>query len=60
MTKLQLRSKAALLESINDQLSTEVTYIDYLMRSVGFANGLETFKATAEEIIKTNSQIAQQ
>jgi hypothetical protein len=58
MTKLELRAKTALLESINDQLSTEVTYIDYLMRSVGFANGLETFKATAEEIMRTKSQIA--
>lgn len=58
MTKIELRAKAALLESINDQLSTEVTYIDYLMRSVGFANGLETFKATAEEIMRTNRQIA--
>lgn len=57
MTKLELRAKTALLESVNDQLSTEVTYIDYLMRSVGFANGLETFKATAEEIIRLNSQI---
>lgn len=57
MTKQQLKAKAARLESINDQLSTEVTYIDYLMRSVGFSNGLETFKATAEEIMRTNSQI---
>lgn len=60
MTKTQLRAKAALLESVNDQLSTEVTYLDYLMRCVGFANGVETFKATAEEIMRANnSQIAQ-
>lgn len=58
MTKLQLRAKTARLESINDQLSTEISYLDYLMRSVGFSNGLETFKATAEEIMRTNSQIA--
>lgn len=51
MTKVQLQKKIALLESINDQLSTEVTYIDQLMRLVGFSNGLETVKLTAREIV---------
>jgi hypothetical protein len=52
MTKAQLMKKIALLESINDQLSTEVTYVDHLMRMVGFAGGLEGVKATANEIIE--------
>ena len=52
MTKAQLVKKIALLESINDQLSTEVTYVDYLMKMVGFAHGLTTVKATAEEMIQ--------
>lgn len=51
MTKAQLMKKLAYLESINDQLSTEVSYVDQLMRMVGFAGGLETVKATAHEII---------
>ena len=51
MTKNQLMKKIAVLESINDQLSTEVSYIDQLMRLVGFAGGIETVKATAREII---------
>lgn len=51
MTKAQLMKKIAVLESINDQLSTEVSYVDRLMRMVGFAGGLETIKATAQEII---------
>lgn len=51
MTKSQLLKKIAILESINDQLSTEVTHIDYLMRLVGFSEGLQTIKATAQEII---------
>lgn len=51
MTKKQLLKKIAILESINDQLSTEVSYVDRLMRLVGFAGGLETIKATANEII---------
>jgi hypothetical protein len=52
MTKAQLRKKIAVLESINDQLSTEVSYVDQLMRLVGFSGGLETIKATAQEIIE--------
>jgi hypothetical protein len=51
MTKLQLLKKIAYLESINDQLSTELSYVDRLMRSVGFTGGLEGIKATAQEII---------
>ncbi len=52
MTKAQLLKKIALLESINDQLATEVSYVDQLMRMVGFSGGLQTIKATAEEIIQ--------
>ena len=52
MTKDQLLKKIAYLESINDQLSAEVTYVDQLMRLVGFANGLEGVKATAQEVIE--------
>lgn len=52
MTKEQLIKKIAQLETINDQLSTEVAYIDNLMRLMGFSEGIETVKATAEEIIE--------
>jgi hypothetical protein len=52
MSKKQLEQKIAFLESINDQLSTEVTYIDQLMKLIGFAGGVDTVKATATEIIK--------
>jgi len=51
MTKTQLLKKIAYLESINDQLVTEVSYVDKLMRLIGFAAGLEGVKATAKEII---------
>lgn len=51
MTKVQLLKKIAYLESVNDQLSTEVTYIDHLMRLIGFSEGLATVKATAQEIL---------
>lgn len=51
MTKTQLEKRVAYLESINDQLSTEVCYCDQLMRMLGFSEGLATVKATAKEII---------
>lgn len=52
MTKVQLLKKIANLESLNDQLVTEVTYVDHLMRLVGFSEGINGIKATAEEIIE--------
>lgn len=51
MTKKQLLHKIAVLESVNDQLSTEVAYVDQLMKMIGFAEGIQTVKATAQEII---------
>ncbi len=51
MTKAQLKKKIAYLESINDQLQTEVTYVDNLMRMIGFSEGLSTVKASANEMI---------
>lgn len=52
MTKAQLMKKIAVLESINDQLSAEVEYVDRLMRLLGFSEGLLTVKSTAQEIIE--------
>ena len=52
MTKTQLMKKIAVLESINDQLSAEVEYVDRLMRMLGFSEGLLTVKSTAQEIIE--------
>ena len=51
MTKKELMKKIAMLESLNDQLCTEVMNIDLLMKMVGFASGIETIKATAREMI---------
>ena len=52
MTKAQMLKKIAKLESINDQLSSEVTYVDKLMRMIGFTEGLQTIKMTAQELIE--------
>lgn len=55
MKKTDLLKKVARLESINDQLSTELSYVDQLMRMVGFSNGLETVKLTAKELYDAES-----
>ena len=48
--KIDLVKKLARLESINDQLVSELTYVDRLMRQVGFSEGLESLKSTAQEL----------
>lgn len=53
MTKAQLERRVAVLESINDQLLSEVEYVDHLMKEMGFKEGLSTVKATAKEIIES-------
>lgn len=51
ITKAQLLRKIARLESINDQLQTEVLHVDALLRAVGFEEGLTTLKIAAVEYI---------
>lgn len=46
---IRIRSQ---LESVNDHLMTELTYVDHLLRMVGFAGGLATVKATAREMVE--------
>ena len=58
MTKAQLLKRIAFLESVNDQLSTEVAYVDHLMRLIGFSEGLVTVKATAQEIIDSGMDVS--
>lgn len=40
------------LESVNDHLKTEITYIDHLLRLSGFSRGLESLKEVAIEMIE--------
>lgn len=54
MNDEELKDKVAYLESLNDQLMTEISHIDELMRLLGFANGLETVKETANDIFRKN------
>lgn len=56
VTKKEILHEVAKLESINDQLVSELQYVDQLMKLVGFAEGIETLKATAQELIKLEDE----
>lgn len=43
--------KIAKLESVNDQLVSELNYLETLTRELGFAEGLKTLKEAAKEMI---------
>lgn len=51
----ELEKKVAYLEFVNDQLLTELTYVDELLKQIGFENGLATIKSAAEEVIEEDS-----
>ncbi len=48
--KEKLLERIAQLEFINDQMTAELEYVDELLRSVGFADGLNSVKAAAQEL----------
>ncbi len=50
-----LKTKAARLESVNDQLITELQYVNHLLCMVGFEDGLESLKSAASELIEEAS-----
>jgi len=52
MDQQQLKREIARLESINDQLQTEISYIDDLLRLSGFSRGIESLKEVAREMIE--------
>lgn len=54
--KQTLLKKISELESMNDQLLTEIRYLDTLLREVGFEGGLKTLKCAAEELIEENKE----
>lgn len=60
MTKKDLINKMSQLESINDHLMTELSYVDNLMRLVGFSGGLETVKLTAKELFDSESRLSEE
>jgi hypothetical protein len=56
MNDQDLLKKMAKLESINDQLVSELNYLESLTRSLGFAEGLKTLKEAALEMINTDKK----
>jgi len=46
----KLLERIAQLEFLNDQLTAELHYVDRLLRSVGFSEGLKSVKAAAQEL----------
>jgi len=60
MTKEAMLRKISELESINDQLQTEIRYLDHLLRAVGFEEGLKTLKFAAQELIEQDKQDPQE
>lgn len=50
--------KIAKLETINDQLAAEISYLDQLARSLGFAEGLKTLKSAALEMLESDRKRA--
>lgn len=51
-----LSKKLAKLETINDQLAAEISYLDQLARSLGFAEGLKTLKSAALEMLDSDQK----
>ncbi len=56
MNKTQLQQKIARLESIHDQLEAEIEYIDQLLKSVGFPQGITSAKQVALELLEEENQ----
>lgn len=52
MDENKLIKKIAQLESLNDQLITELEYLDSISRELGFQEGLKTLKAAARELLE--------
>lgn len=52
MKSKDLLKKIAKLETMNDQLTAELQYLEQLTKSLGFAEGLKTLKAAALEMLQ--------
>ncbi|HEX2580033.1 MAG TPA: hypothetical protein VHK67_06510 [Rhabdochlamydiaceae bacterium] len=56
MEKENMLKRISELETINDQLLTELNYLDQLLKQIGFEQGLITLKAAAQELIEEENQ----
>ncbi len=51
MEKEQMQKRISELETLNDQLVAELSYLDRLLKEVGFEKGLATLKMAAQELL---------
>lgn len=56
MKEKNLLKRIAKLETINDQLSSEIQYLEKLTRALGFAEGLKTLKAAALDMLEEDKR----
>jgi hypothetical protein len=54
--KKSLKQKVAFLEFANDQLMSEIHYVDDLLRLIGFPEGLSTVKLAAKEVLEKDEE----
>lgn len=47
-----LEERLQALTATRDELMSELIYVDHLMRSIGFTDGLSTVKQTAKQMCK--------
>lgn len=59
MDKEKLMKRIAELETMNDQLVTELRYLDKLLKEAGFENGLTTLKSAAQELIEEDRHLGE-
>lgn len=52
MENKELYKRLAFLEFVNDQLTSEVAYVDELLKEVGFCEGLQSVKQVAHDLIE--------
>ncbi len=60
MDQEKMLKRISELESINDQLLTEIRCLDQLLRQVGFEEGLKTLKFAANELIEQDKNLDQE
>ncbi|NGX37391.1 MAG: hypothetical protein K1000chlam2_00545 [Chlamydiae bacterium] len=52
----ELTRRISKLESINDQLTAELSFLDQLLKEVGFEEGLITLKFAAIELLEQDRE----
>ncbi len=56
----EARQKIAYLEFVNDQIISELRYVDKLLRRTGFVDGLKSLKEAAEEVLEEQMEFEEQ